>query len=322
MWRKSIGPALMLVSCLTCGGAGLAQSAPPLATVNIETPGQDSNALAYYALDMGFFRKHGIDAHIEAIRRGSGAAIAAAVTGQSADIGEGDIIAVAGARSHGIPLSLLAPSYLYRSDDPVTALIVAKSSSIRTAKDLDGKTIGEPSLEGPGKVATAKWLKDHGADVSTIKFVEIPQPNMGAAVARGTVAAATTNEPSLTPALEENRVLGYPYDAIGKQVELTAWFASDEWIAKNPAVAQQFIAAMREAAAWANQAPNHGRSGAILAGYSGLPPELIAKMRRSAYGEVFDLQMMQPMLDEALAQHSLATHADARSLISRYASVR
>lgn len=302
-------------------GTSFAQS-PPLTTIRIETPGQDSNALAYYALDMGFFRKHGIDAHIEAIRKGSGAAIAAAVTGKSADIGEGDIIAVAGARSHGIPLALLAPSYLYRSDAPVTALIVAKSSSIHSAKDLDGKTIGAPSLEGPAKVATTKWLKDNGADLSTIKFVEIPQVNMGAAVARGTVAAATTNEPSLTPALEDNRILGYPYDAIGKAVELTAWFATDEWIAKNPAVAQQFNIAMREAAVWANQPANHGRSGAILAGYTGLQPELVAKMRRCSYGEVFDLKMMQPMLDEALAQRSLSTHVDARSLMSRFAAVK
>ena len=319
---RSLAPAVAAVTFIVLALGAPAQSQIALRAITIATPGQDANALAYYAQDMGFFRKHGIDAKVDAIRRGSGAAIAAAVIGKSADIGEADIIAVAAARAHGVGISLLTPSYLYKSDEPVTALIVAKSSDIRTAKDLNGKTIGEPSLEGPGKVATAKWLQENGADLSTIKFVEIPQVNMGAAVARGTVAAATTNEPSLTPALADNRVLGYPYDAIGKQVELTAWFATDDWIAANPVLAHDFAEAMREAAVWADSPANRAASGAILAKYTGQPPDLIATMRRAAYGDVFDTRLMQPILNAALAQHSLAGAVDARSLISKTASIK
>jgi NitT/TauT family transport system substrate-binding protein len=313
--------ALAMLAVLATMSSGAAQSTPALTTINIATPGQDSNALAYFAQDMGFFKKHGIDAKFIAVR-GSGAAIAAAVTGKSVDIGEAGIIDIAEARLHGVPLTLISPSYLYLATAPATALIAAKSSTVKTAKDLDGKTIGEPSIAGPAKVATYKWLQDNGADPESVKFIELPQPSMAAAVGRGTVAAATINEPSLTPSLEENRIVGYPYSAIGKEVELTAWFTSEDWIAAHPALAAQFVAAMHEAALWANTRANWPRSGAIVAQYTGLPLETVAKMRRAAYGEVFDVTMMQPFLDAAAAQKALSGHIDAQSMISKTALVK
>jgi ABC-type nitrate/sulfonate/bicarbonate transport system substrate-binding protein len=155
-----------------------------------------------------------------------------------------------------------------------------------------------------------------------VKFIELPQPSMAAAVERGTVDAATINEPSLTPSLEANRIIGYPYSAIGKDVELTTWFATEDWVADHPAPAAQFVAAMHEAALWANIKSNWPKSGAIVAQYTGLPPETVAHMRRAAYGVVFDVSMMQPFLDAAIAQKSLSAHVDARSMISRVALVR
>jgi NitT/TauT family transport system substrate-binding protein len=316
---KSI--AFVLLAVLGSMSSGVAQSPPPLTVINIATPGQDSNALAYFAEDMGFLKKHGIEAKFIAVH-GSGPAIAAAVTGRSVDIGEGGVIDIAEARLHGVPLTLIAPSYLYRAAAPATALIVAKSSSIKTAKDLNGKTIGEPSISGPAKVATYKWLHDNGADPDSVKFIELPQPSMAAAVGRGTVAAATINEPSLTPSLADNRIVGYPYSAIGKDVELTSWFATEDWVADHAALAAQFVAAMHEAALWANTQVNWPKSGAILAQYAGIPLETVAGMRRAAYGEVFDVTMMQPFLDAATSQKSLSGHIDARSMISKTALVK
>src|ERR1700744_1128608 len=114
---------LALAALLVTASPAGAQSAPALTTITIATPGQDSNALAYYAQDMGFFAKHGIDAKFVAVN-GSGAAIGAAVSAGSVDIGEGGIIDVAQARIHGIGLTLINPSYLYRAAAPATAIQV------------------------------------------------------------------------------------------------------------------------------------------------------------------------------------------------------
>jgi NitT/TauT family transport system substrate-binding protein len=312
---------LAVAALLATATYGSAQSTPALTTINIATPGQDSNALAYYAQDMGFFAKHGIEAKFIAVH-GGGAAIGAAVSAGSVDIGEGGIIDVAQARLHGISLTLINPSYVYRAAAPATALIVAKSSTIRSARDLDGKTIAEPSVAGPAKVATYKWLQDNGADAHSVQFIEIPQPSMAAAVQRGAVAAAVINEPSLTPSLNDNRIIGYPYSAIGKDVGLTAWFGTEDWVAAHPALVPQFIAAMHEAALWANAPANWPKSAAIVAKYAGIPLDTVTHMRRAAYGEIFDVTMIQPFLDAATAQKVFADHLNARSMISKVAPIR
>jgi NitT/TauT family transport system substrate-binding protein len=312
---------LLVVACL-CASAWGARAQTSPAVIRIATPGNDGNALAYYAQDTGTFKKFGIDSHIETLRAGSGSGVAAAVAGGSADIGEGDIVAVAAAREHGIPLTLLAPSFQHRSTSPITALVVAKNGDIRGAKDLNGKIIAEPSLTGPAKIATVLWLRRNGADPQTVKFVEMPQISMAAAVTRGTVAAAATTEPNLTAALDDVQVLGYVYDAIGSVVQVTAWFSTEAWADANPDAARRFVAALRQTAIWANDPRHHAQSGAILERYISFPPELLAKMHRATYGEAFETALMQPLLDAALEQHSLQARAAARQMLSKYALIK
>lgn len=292
------------------------------AVVRFGTPGNDGNALAYYAFENGVFRKHGIDAQIQTIRTGSGAGIAGAVVGGSLDVGEGDIIAVAAAREHGLPLLLIAPSFLHRGPAPVSALIVAKTSSIRSGGDLNGATIAVPSLTGPAKLVTVAWLQKNGGDPPTVKFVELPQTAMAAAIGRGTVAAGTTTEPNLAAALDDVRVLGYVYDAIGNPLQVTSWFATEDWIRANTDVARRVVAALRESAVWANDPRNHAASAAILQKYTPFPSSLLPKMHRAQYGEVFDPAIIQPLLDAAYAQKSLPKPIAAKDLLSSVAVTR
>jgi NitT/TauT family transport system substrate-binding protein len=319
----SIAVMFALAFVLALAGAGVRARAQPAPIVlRIATPGNDGNALAYYALELGIFRKYGLLGRIETMRAGSGSGIAAAVTGGAIDIGEGDIVAVAAAREHGIPLTLIAPSFLHRGPAPTSAIIVAKTSPVRSGKDLDGKTIAVPSLSGPAKVATARWIEKNGGSLATIKFVEMPQTAMAAAVARGTVAAASTTEPNLSAALDDARVLGYYYDAIGNPIQVTAWFATEDWVRANADAARRFASAMHEAALWGNNPQNHAASGAILAKYTPFPAELLAKMHRASYGESFDPALMQPVLDASFEEKSLAKRVAARDLLSPVALTR
>ena len=319
---RRFATALAVVCALAA--TTFAAQAQTLSVLKLATPGNDGNAMAWYAQDLGVFKKYGIDGQVEAIRRGSGAAIAAAVASGAADIGEGDLVAVAAAREHGIPLTYLAPSFLYRSDLAIMGLVVAKNSPIKTAKDLNGKVIGVLSLEGPAKLAVIRWLQREGADPATIKLTEITPSSSAAAVAQGTIAAATLNEPFLTPALAGDTVreLGHPYDAFGKHVQVSGWFAKDDWVKANPDLAQRFVKAMRETAAFANDPANWPKTGAILQKYDGFAPELTSKMRRAAYGVTFSVPVMQPILDGAVEQKSIPSHIDAKDMINGYASVK
>jgi ABC-type nitrate/sulfonate/bicarbonate transport system substrate-binding protein len=311
--------AVMAAAAIAVPRAARAQTP---ATLRIGTPGNDGNALAYYALENGFFRKAGIVAQIQTIRAGSGSGIAGAVIGGALDVGEGDIIAVAAAREHGLPLVLIAPSFLHRGPAPVSALIVAKSSAIRAGRDLNGATIAVPSLTGPAKLVTVAWLQKNGADTATIKFTELPQTAMAAAVARGTVAGATTTEPNLAAALDDVRILGYVYDAIGNPLQVSGWFATEDWVRANAEPARRFVAALHEAAVWGNNPANHTASAAILQKYTPFSSDLLPRMHRAAYGEVFDPAIVQPLLDAAYEQKSLQKRVLAKDLFSTIAVTR
>ena len=94
----------------------------------------------WYAKDMGFFAKHGLDAEISEMSNGS--VIASAVAGGSLDVGFSNIPSIAIAHGKGLPFIYLAGANLYDAAGPtIGQLVVPRASPIKIAKDFEGKTI-------------------------------------------------------------------------------------------------------------------------------------------------------------------------------------
>ena len=298
----------------------LVASAPapaPRAMKLAPTP-QAATAEAYVALELGTFKKYGLDVQVESLAKGAGSAVAGIVVSKSADVGEADIIAICAAAEHGIPLSLLAASNVYLPTSvPINVLAVASNSTIHSAKDLNGKVVAAPSLEGPAKISAAKWLDDHGADLSTIKFIEMPVVTMAAALQNGTVAAGMISEPALTVAGDTVRILGRSYqDGYGKAFQVSYWFATPEWVKANPEAARRFALAMRDSAQWTNDPKNAERYGQFLQKYAHFPDEVIKKMGRAAYGVSIDTSLAQPLIDAGIKYKSLHKECPAKDFVS------
>jgi NitT/TauT family transport system substrate-binding protein len=147
-----------------------------------------------------------------------------------------------------------------------------------------------------------------------VKFVEMPSSSMPPAVARGQIDAGVLTEPTLSLSLTDNRIAASPYDAIAKEFNETGWFASDDWIAKNPQAVQRFASAIREANRWANANPVAAE--AIFMKYSGVLPDQLKNAVKTHYGEVIDVAHMQPVLDTAAKYKAIPDPLAARDLIS------
>src|SRR5580693_3647749 len=132
-------PLLVAAAIVFSGVSVQGADVPGLTTIRIVDAGQDVDAQAFYAQDLGIFKKYGINAEITLLRKGGGAAAVEAVSGGAADIGEGDIVSATNAHQRGLPIVFLAPSAIFRSTAPTTEVIVAKDSPIKTGKDLEGK---------------------------------------------------------------------------------------------------------------------------------------------------------------------------------------
>jgi ABC-type nitrate/sulfonate/bicarbonate transport system substrate-binding protein len=319
--RSVLLSALASAAFAAAGATARGQVAAPY-TVRIATPGNDGNALAFYAQALGLFAKYGIDPQIQVIRAGGGSTIIAGIVGNAIDVGESDVIAAATAYEHGVPVTLLAPSYMFRLGDLTSVVLTAADSTVHVAKDLEGKTIGVPSLSGVGRLLTTKWLIVNGVDLSTVKFVEMPQISMAAALARGTIAAAQSGEPNITAAGNDVRILFSTYAVLGKHVQATAWCTTADWARNNPEAARRFAAAIHDAAVWADDPGNHARSAAILQQWLPFPAGLAERMHRAYYGQAFELAALQPLLDAAFELKALQTRVNARDLINQNAGVR
>ncbi len=169
------GTAATLAACDSSSRIALAQTE---SVIRVATTPTEAGAAVYYAQELGLFKKAGLRADISA--GNSGAADAAAIVSGSLDIAQSSVPSIASAHERNIPFVLVAPGALYTAKAPTSALVVAKTSPIKVAKDLEGKTLGNNALKNIGEIAADAWLDAGGANVSSVKVTELPLQAMEA----------------------------------------------------------------------------------------------------------------------------------------------
>jgi NitT/TauT family transport system substrate-binding protein len=253
----------------------------------------DDGYEAWFAQEIGLFARAGLDVNSQLFPNGSAAA--AALMGHSLDFACGNVVTVAQARDHGVPVTLVAPSILYQASAANTGLTVASDSPVRSAKDLEGKTVAVLSIQGILALSVKVWLDKNGGDSKRVQLVEVTPPAMLAALQRGTVAAALMVDPFLTVAGAQVRLLANPVDAIGTRLVSTGWFSTADWIAQNQPAAKAYADVMADTARWANDVTNRAQATAIVTKNLGRPVDL----GKTFYAPTFDAAPMQPILDDA-----------------------
>ena len=292
--------------------SGLAQTNAPIRIAAIPIEGAMQ---ASYAEDMGFFAKAGVDATIQLMQGSS--AIASAVLSNAVDIGYSAVDTLANARQRGVPLVVVAPGseYVSEATGHDAALVVPANSTVRQAKDLNGKIIGVNSLSGIALLGTRVWIDQNGGDASTIKFVEVPFATMAVALDTSRVDAVQVTEPFIGAAKKSGRVLTYGMnDAVAKHFLISAWFTTPQWAATHADAVRRFASAMRDASIWANQKSNQAKSGELVTKYTKLDPAVVATMSRAVFAEQLTPALLQPLID-VNARYSKFAAVPAQDLI-------
>ena len=263
-----------------------AQAAP--ATVRIGTMSIDPFGETYFGVDQGIYRNNGIDAQLSTLPNGD------------LDVGLANIVTVAAAVAKGIPLLMIAPAALYSAKHSYSRLCVAKNSPFKTAKDLDGGTIAVSSLNDFNQLGVAAWLEHNGVPPARVHFIELKFPEMGPALQRGTVQAATIAEPALSSAihLNEARAFADVYEVIAPEFANIVWFTSKSWLQKNPDTAKRLVSGIYATARWSND--HQPQSADILAKVSKMDPTVVAAMTRAYFATSSNPKYVQAPLDFAL----------------------
>jgi NitT/TauT family transport system substrate-binding protein len=293
---KSLSRSLFLGTIPMLGAAAtmplMAQTPAPI-TLRVGATANDTYAEAYYAQDMGFFTRAGLNVEITTFT--NGAAVSQAIASGALDIGISNPVQLGNAISHGIPFVFLAGAGAYSTTLPTTVLCVAKDGPIHTAKDFAGQTIAVSALKDLTDLGRQVYLEKNGVDASAVKTIELPFAEMGPALARGAVQGAIISEPSLSASVGsgQTRVFAKVFDEIAPHFLISVWFTTRDWFTKNTAAAKRYASVIYQTANWANA--NHEQSGAILGKYSKISAETMRQMARSSYAVTLNPQLIDPL---------------------------
>lgn len=308
--QSSIGFGALALIMLLAGSRSAGAQTP--ITVRIAALPTDQAAEPFYAQELGFFKRAGINATVSVFT--SGPAITAAVLGGAFDIGVSNVPTLATAHEKGLPLVIVAPGGLYSSNAPTDICAVKSDSAIRTAKDLNGKTVGVVGLHNIGQLGAVAWLDQNGADLNSIKFVEIPFSGVGPALAEDRIDAGVLIDPALQEALDagQARMLSKCFDAIAPQFVVVAYFSTSDFAKSHPDVISKVAAVMAETAKWANA--HQRQSAQILEKWAKV--HVTPDMARAVYPDRLSAAQIQPVLDAAAKYKMLKATFPATDLFA------
>jgi NitT/TauT family transport system substrate-binding protein len=194
----------------------------------------------YVALEKGFYKDEGLNVTI--LRgQGSGDAIkkvaAAAATFGFADAGS--LVLARG--NDGVPVKLVSVVYV----QPPQALFVLESSSIKTPKDLEGKTLGETAA-GSIRLLFPAYAKAAGIDESKVKWVAAESsalPSILASKRADAIGQFLVGEPLLAAATAPEGVRALAYKDVGLSYYGNGLVATEKTIEENPAMVRAFVRA-------------------------------------------------------------------------------
>jgi NitT/TauT family transport system substrate-binding protein len=287
--------------------------AADLAKVRVLALAVDPCSALYYGKELGMFEAAGLDVDIQ-LPADFGAVISALVSG-SAEVAYGLTLQIEQAFQKGLPVTMIAPASINDARHPTNFLIVAKDSPIKTARDLNGKTLGSGTLRSIGTYSTEAWMNAHGGDASTVKWAEIPTSLCAAAVIKGRLDAAFVIEPYATAARAETRLLGRPYEIISPYFLGAAFVSTTAWAAAHPDLVRKFVAGLHEAAMWANRNP--AKSAPLLAAFSKVDLSTVQAMQRAIFPDRLTPETVQPSIDFGAKYKLLEAAFPAKDIIYR-----
>jgi ABC-type nitrate/sulfonate/bicarbonate transport system substrate-binding protein len=310
MSRSSAIATIGAASAVMQPRALFAQAAPPPADISIGIVLAEPYMEPYYADNLGFFKKAGLNPTVQVFP--NAAITLEAVVGNALSVGTANLIQLATAFNRGVDVTIIAGGGLFTSDQTTIPLCVAKTSPVQSAKDLEGQTVSVTNLKGTEGIAVSEWLKAGGADPQRVKIFEIPFAEVAPALTRGTIAAGLLGEPFTSQHAGEVRAIGYPYAAIAPAFYTGVWVARRSYLATHGPLARKLVSTLYETANWAN---THKADAAVLfAKMSKRDLGSLLSQTRVPFGTALETRYAQPLLDKAFAYKLLDKPVSAKDL--------
>jgi NitT/TauT family transport system substrate-binding protein len=298
-WTAALLAAVLALA--GCGGddGGGGGSQQQTTTVKVGVLPISNVAPLYLGIEKGFFRAERLD--VQPVPAQSGNEVAAAMVSGANHFAFLGYVPAMSARSQRLPIKIVANAD-NGADDAAkewTVIVVGKDSPIRSVDDLAGRTIATNAIKGVGEVVIKAALDKRGVDPDSIKLLEVPFPEMPAALDRNRVDAIWAPEPFLTQVLGEGaREIEAPLTTLGKRFPNGTYATTERYLSENQDVVERFARAMNKSSAYASAHPDEAR--ATIPQFTEIPPAVARKIRLPLWPTQIDRAQLQQLADYAV----------------------
>lgn len=269
----------------------------------------------YLGVEQGFFEERGMD--IELVPGSGGAAAVPGVVSGDYDFSFGNVTSVLLAGSEGLPLRMVANGVATTGDAETdfSGVVVPGDSAIQDASGLQGQTVAVNNLKNIGEVTIRKAIEDAGGDPSDVNFVELPFPEMPAALQAGNIDAAWVVEPFLTVSRNQGaRSVLAPFAEPIEDLTVAVYFTTEQMLQEDPELVDEFQAAMEESLTYAQENPDEVRR--IILTYTQVPPEAAEAIALPSFPQDINVESVETVA-ELMAEFGITPEqADVDSLIA------
>ncbi|MGY1593548.1 ABC transporter substrate-binding protein [Geodermatophilus sp. SYSU D00708] len=233
-------------------------------------------------IEQGFFEDHGIEVTIETGQ--GGAALLPAVASGQMQFATSNPVSLLQARDQGLDVRVIGHwTSTHAEGEDVNGVVAGTNSGITSAAGLAGKRIAVNTLNGMGQLTIDEAVRKDGGDPSGIQYVELPFPDMPAALDAGNVDAVWVPEPFLSQLMSS----GHPLATYSSQESVPGhptqlFFTSGQLVESDPQLVEDFTAALEETLEWADQNTDTVKTEAEE--FLGTPPGALAEVGIEEFG--------------------------------------
>nr|AIS85891.1 NMT1/THI5 like domain-containing protein [Verrucosispora sp. MS100047] len=285
-----------------------------LTTITLASSPLGHLAPIYLAEDKGIFARHGLKVEVDT--ETSDLTSVPSVLAGKVDFATGDLTTLIVARTQGLDVKAVVPASAStgKAGADYGALVVAADSGITSPKQLEGKTVAVNILTNIAAAAAREAVRADGGDSESLKLVEIPFPQVPAAISEGRVAGAWVVEPFLSAAKAQGAVpIGWGFTDLAEDLTVSAWYTSGALVTRKPEVVTAFRTAIREAYAYAREHEDEVR--AKIPTFTQITPEVAAKITITGWRDEVSRQAAEKLAGYARRDGLINTTPDLDELI-------
>ena len=289
--------------------------AQTLEKIRIAAVPTDDMTPIFYAIKNGHYQRAGLDVEVVAVN--SGSAVTAAIIAGAYELGKASPMASLLAHLKGFPLTIVANGAIWDPRHPFNLVLAAADSPVKSAADCNGKIGAVPGLNDTAHLSILYWVDRNGGDSKTMKWLEIPNSALAAALVEHRIDITCLNEPQLSAALEGGKIrrLGDAFTAIANKWVASVYLAHPDWAAKHAEAVHNWVKVTYEAAAYANE--HQAETAPMMSDLTKIPMSVFAKMQRIEGTTTSDPALLQPVMDLGLRYGVLPHGFKVRELYFR-----